>query len=82
MMAETGIWLDPQPFFAGDLEFPAADRTAKFKQVTDATADLYAKVKQFGVKLAFGTDLLFNPLSENKALSWSVSAPGSSPTRC
>ncbi len=32
-------------FFAGDLEFPAANRTAKFKQVTDATADLYAKAK-------------------------------------
>jgi len=66
LMAEKGVWLDPQPFFAGDLEYPDAERTAKFKQVTDATAELYAKSKQFGVKLGFGTDLLMNPPSENQ----------------
>jgi len=66
LMAEKGVWLDPQPFFAGDLEYPDAERTAKFKQVTDATAELYAKAKQFGVKLGFGTDLLMNPPSENQ----------------
>jgi len=66
LMAEKGIWLDPQPFFEGDLEYPDADRTAKFKQVTDATASLYTKAKQFGVKMAFGSDLLFNPPSENQ----------------
>ena len=66
LMAKQGVWLDPQPFFEGDLEFPDADRTAKFKQVTDATANLYTRAKQFGVKLAFGTDLLFNPPSENQ----------------
>ena len=66
LMAEKGVWLDPQPFFAGDLEYPDAERTAKFKQVTDATAELYAKSKQFGVKLGFGTDLLLNPPSENQ----------------
>jgi len=66
LMAEKGIWLGPQPFFEGDLEFPDADRTAKFKQVTDATASIYTKAKQFGVKIAFGSDLLFNPPSENQ----------------
>jgi imidazolonepropionase-like amidohydrolase len=66
LMAEKGVWLDPQPFFAGDLEYPDAERTAKFKQVTDATADLYSKAAQFGVKLGFGTDLLMNPPSENQ----------------
>jgi len=66
LMAEKGVWLDPQPFFAGDLEYPDAERTAKFKQVTDATAELYAKAKQFRVKLGFGTDLLMNPPSENQ----------------
>ena len=66
LMAQKGIWLDPQPFFEGDLEFPDADRTGKFKQVTDATASLYLRAKKFGVKLAFGSDLLFNPPSENQ----------------
>ncbi len=66
LMAEKGVWLCPQPFFEGDLEFPDADRAAKFKQVTDATASLYPRVKKFGVKLGFGSDLLFNPPSENQ----------------
>jgi imidazolonepropionase-like amidohydrolase len=65
-MAEKGVWLCPQPFFEGDLEYPDADRTAKFKQVTDATANLYTKAAKFGVKLGFGTDLLMNPPSENQ----------------
>jgi imidazolonepropionase-like amidohydrolase len=66
LMAEKGVWLCPQPFFEGDLEYPDADRTAKFKQVTDATANLYTKAAKFGVKLGFGTDLLMNPPSENQ----------------
>ena len=66
LMAKKEVWLAPQPFFEGDLEYPDADRTAKFKQVTDATANLYTKAKRYGVKLAFGCDLLFNPPSENQ----------------
>jgi imidazolonepropionase-like amidohydrolase len=66
LMAERGVWICPQPFFEGDLEFPDADRAAKFKQATDGTANVYRKAKQFGVKLAFGSDLLFNPPSENQ----------------
>jgi imidazolonepropionase-like amidohydrolase len=66
MMANKGIWLCPQPFFEGDLEYPDADRSNKFKQVTDATAQIYTKAKKFGVKLGFGTDLLMNPPSENQ----------------
>jgi imidazolonepropionase-like amidohydrolase len=66
LMAQKGIWLCPQPFFEGDLEYPDADRSNKFKQVTDATAQIYTKAKKFGVKLGFGTDLLMNPPSENQ----------------
>jgi imidazolonepropionase-like amidohydrolase len=66
LMAEKGVWLDPQPMFEGDLVFPDAERTAKFKQTTDATAEIYTKAKQFGVKISFGSDLLFNPPSENQ----------------
>ena len=66
LMAQKGAWLGPQPFFEGDLEFPDADRRAKFKQVTDATAGIYTRAKRFGVKISFGSDLLFNPPSENQ----------------
>jgi imidazolonepropionase-like amidohydrolase len=66
LMAKKGIWICVQPFFEGDLEYPDADRSAKFKQVTDATASLYPRVKKFGVKLGFGCDFLFNPPSENQ----------------
>jgi imidazolonepropionase-like amidohydrolase len=65
-MADQGIWLVPQPFFEGDLVYPDADRSAKFKQVTDATAKLYTRAAQFGVRIGFGTDLLMNPPSENQ----------------
>ena len=66
LMAKEGVWLDPQPFLEGDLEFPDPNQRAKFKQVTDATDTLYPRVKKFGVKIAFGSDLLFNPPSENQ----------------
>jgi imidazolonepropionase-like amidohydrolase len=66
LMAKEGIWLDPQPFKEGELEFPNPDQRAKFKQVTDATDTLYPRVKKFGVKVAFGSDLIFNPPSENQ----------------
>lgn len=66
LMAEKGVWLDPQPFFDGDLEYPDADRSAKFKAVTEATATLYTKAMKYGVQLGFGSDLLMNPPSENQ----------------
>jgi len=66
LMAEKGVWLCPQPFFESDLEYPDADRSAKFKQVTDATERLYTRAAKLGVKLGFGSDLLMNPPSENQ----------------
>jgi imidazolonepropionase-like amidohydrolase len=66
MMAEKGIWLCPQPFFEGDLEYPDADRTEKYEQVVKNTARIYQNAKKYGVKLGFGSDLLMNPPSENQ----------------
>jgi hypothetical protein len=60
------VWICPQPFFEGDLEFPDEERAAKFELAVEGTANIYRKAKQFGVKLAFGSDLLFNPPSENQ----------------
>jgi imidazolonepropionase-like amidohydrolase len=66
LMAEKGVWIDPQPFFEGDLEFPDPDRAAKFDDAVKSTDKVYRKAKEYGVKIAFGTDLLFNPPSENQ----------------
>jgi imidazolonepropionase-like amidohydrolase len=66
LMAKKGIWLVPQPFFEGDLEFPDPDRAAKFEQAVKSTDKVYRKAKEYGVKIAFGSDLLFNPPSENQ----------------
>jgi imidazolonepropionase-like amidohydrolase len=66
LMAKKGIWLCPQPFFEGDLEYPDADRTEKYEQVVKNTARIYENAKKFGVNLGFGTDLLMNPPSENQ----------------
>lgn len=45
LMAKMNVWLDPQPFFEGDLKFPDAERVAKFKLATDATAVIYPKAR-------------------------------------
>jgi imidazolonepropionase-like amidohydrolase len=66
IMAEKGIWLCPQPFFEGDLEYPDADRSEKYEQVVKNTARIYQNAKKYGVNLGFGTDLLMNPPSENQ----------------
>jgi imidazolonepropionase-like amidohydrolase len=66
MMSKKGIWLCPQPFFEGDLEYPDTDRSEKYEQVVKNTARLYQNAKKYGVKLGFGTDLLMNPPSENQ----------------
>ena len=66
LMAKKGIWIVPQPFFEGDLVFPDADRTNKYNQVVANTDRVYKNAKEFRVNIGFGTDLLFNPPSENQ----------------
>jgi imidazolonepropionase-like amidohydrolase len=66
LMAKNGIWLCPQPFFEGDLEYPDPDRSEKYEQVVKNTARIYQNAKKYGVNLGFGTDLLMNPPSENQ----------------
>jgi imidazolonepropionase-like amidohydrolase len=61
MLAERDVWLSTQPFANHDHTFPDPDRTAKNMEVCDGTGRLYRWAKQYGVKLAWGTDLLFEP---------------------
>jgi hypothetical protein len=43
------------------LTAPGSDNEAKFKQVAEGTERAYKLAKQYGVKVAFGTDIQFNP---------------------
>ena len=62
LMAEKGIWLSTQPF----LDASAASGLGpaeqdKMRQVVSGTDRVYALAKKYGIKTAFGTDVLFAP---------------------
>ena len=61
LMAEKGIWLSTQPF----LDVAAASGLGpaeqdKMRQVVSGTDRVYALAKKYGIKTAFGTDILFS----------------------
>lgn len=60
LMAEKGIWLSLQ-MLQDDSENMDAARRAKRKPVIDAQQTIWARAKAAGVKLAWGTDVLFDP---------------------
>lgn len=59
LMAERGVWLSSQTL----LEKPEEDpqNAAKRRPVLEGQARLWPMAKELGVKLAWGTDMLFNP---------------------
>ena len=61
LMAEKGIWLSTQPFLdvAGASALGPAEQ-AKMQQVVAGTDKVYALAKKYGIKTAFGTDILFS----------------------
>ncbi len=61
LLAERDVWLSTQPFNDHDHTFPDPDRTAKNREVCEGTGQVYRWAKKHGVKLAWGTDLLFEP---------------------
>ncbi|MCB1287945.1 MAG: amidohydrolase family protein [Mycobacterium sp.] len=61
LLAEREVWLSMQPFAEHDHSFLSADSAAKNQQICAATAQVYQWAKQHGVKLGWGTDLLFAP---------------------
>jgi imidazolonepropionase-like amidohydrolase len=61
LMAEKGIWLSTQPFL--DLAGASAlgpGEQAKMRQVVAGTDRVYALARKYGIKTAFGTDILFS----------------------
>ena len=62
LMAEKGIWLSTQPF-VDDVGFPfppGSDQAAKLQEVITGTDNVYGLARKYGIKTAFGTDILFS----------------------
>jgi imidazolonepropionase-like amidohydrolase len=62
LIAEKGVWLSTQPFLdlaGASVRGPAEQ--AKMQQVMAGTDRVYALAKKYGIKTAFGTDILFSP---------------------
>jgi imidazolonepropionase-like amidohydrolase len=63
LMAQQGIWLSIQPFPDEMADaFPRGSQEwEKAQEVLAATDSAYALAKKYGLKTAFGTDILFSP---------------------
>jgi imidazolonepropionase-like amidohydrolase len=64
-VAEKGVWLSLQSLDEAPPTAPENVRTKK-KQVVDGTANAFTWAKKYNVKLAFGTDLMFDPKQMTK----------------
>lgn len=61
LLARSGVWLSMQAFALEDNTYPSPVQQAKHIEITQGTDHTYNLAKKYGVKLAWGTDLLFNP---------------------
>ena len=63
LMAEKGVWFSMQPLLNDEdaIPFPkGSENERKWIEVTDGTAKVIGYAKKYGVKTAFGTDILFD----------------------
>jgi imidazolonepropionase-like amidohydrolase len=62
LMADRGVWLSTQPFVTEDDAEPLSGQSRiNFQKVLTGTGNLYELAKKYGLKTAFGSDLLFSP---------------------
>ena len=68
MMKDNGVWLSAQPLIDDEdrLVFDNPASNAKWIVATDGTGRNYEAAKKMGVKIAFGTDMLFDPAAAAK----------------
>ncbi|WP_407316821.1 amidohydrolase family protein [Isoptericola halotolerans] len=59
----AGAWLSTQPFAEDDHHYPDPVRAAKNTEICHGTAQVYTWAREYGVKTAWGTDLLLEPRS-------------------
>lgn len=62
LMADTGTWWSLQPFLADEFAIaqPDAAGQARSAEVRAGTDNAYRLARKYGVKVAFGTDVLFD----------------------
>ncbi|UCG99518.1 MAG: amidohydrolase family protein [Burkholderiales bacterium] len=62
LMASKDVWLSIQPLLNDEDAFPfTGENQRKWIEATDGTDRVYKLAKKHNVKIAFGTDLLFDP---------------------
>lgn len=61
LIGDSGTWLSLQPFAEDDHHYPDPVRAAKNTEICDGTSEVYEWAKKYGVKTAWGTDLLLEP---------------------
>lgn len=61
LIAQKDVWLCMQPFTLEDNQYPTPTQQAKHRRIVEGTDNTYRLAKKYQVKLAWGTDLLFNP---------------------
>lgn len=62
LMADRGVWLSMQPFGEGQGNtYADPAQAADSKKVAEGSANIYKLARKYKVKLAWGTDMLFNP---------------------
>ncbi|MCA0938464.1 amidohydrolase family protein [Salipiger pacificus] len=68
MIKEKDAWLSVQPILNDEdaIQFADPVSTAKFEQVTEGTINSIRMAKDMGVNIAFGTDMLFDPVLSRK----------------
>ena len=68
LMKKKDVWLSLQPLLNDEdaLKFDNENSTKKYEQVTQGTDRVYKAAKRIGVKIAFGTDMLFDPVAAAK----------------
>ena len=68
LMAEKGAWLSVQPLINDEDAFTFNDpaSAAKWIEATDGTDRVIPMAKEIGVRMAFGTDMLFDPATAAK----------------
>jgi len=68
LMAEKGVWFSMQPMMNDEdaLVFENPISTAKYDQCVEGLDTAIKSAKKYGVKTAFGTDMLFDPVQAAK----------------
>ena len=61
LLAASDAWLSMQAFAVEDNTYPSPVQQAKHLEICSGTDRTYRLARKFGVKLAWGTDLLFDP---------------------